>query len=98
MATSLPDWPWPLQALLYVGLDDRARPGGFYVPGLPLSNVRTQLQNAAEQVKPLEADVQNLRVYKQRRAELQTEMDALQKQLATLQTSFLRTSKPISSF
>ena len=37
-------------------------------------------------MKPLESDVQNLRVYKQRRAELQTEMDALQKQLATLQT------------
>ena len=37
-------------------------------------------------MKPLEADVQNLRVYKQRRAELQSEMDALQKQLATLQT------------
>ena len=30
--------------------------------------------------------MQNLRVYKQRRAELQSEMDALQKQLATLQT------------
>jgi type IV pilus assembly protein PilO len=37
-------------------------------------------------VKPLEQDVANLRVYKQRRAELQSEMDALQKQLATLQT------------
>ncbi len=37
-------------------------------------------------MKPLEAEVQNLRVYKQRRAELQSEMDALQKQLATLQT------------
>ena len=30
--------------------------------------------------------LQSLRVYKQRRAELQSEMDALQKQLATLQT------------
>jgi type IV pilus assembly protein PilO len=59
---------------------------GFYVPGLPLSNVRTQLQSAQAEMKPLEADVQNLRVYKQRRAELQSEMDALQKQLATLQT------------
>ena len=55
-------------------------------PGLPLSNVRTQLANAQAEMKPLEADVANLRVYKQRRAELQSEMDALQKQLATLQT------------
>jgi type IV pilus assembly protein PilO len=48
--------------------------------------VRTQLEAAQGDLKPLEADVENLRVYKQRRAELQSEMDALQKQLATLQT------------
>jgi Tfp pilus assembly protein PilO len=86
MATSFRDWPWPLQALFYVGLSVVLILVGFYVPGLPLSNVRTQLQNAQTEMKPLEADVQNLRVYKQRRAELQSEMDALQKQLATLQT------------
>lgn len=56
------------------------------MPGSPLTSVRTQLEAAQAEVKPLESDVQNLRVYKQRRAELQTEMDALQKQLATLQT------------
>ena len=86
MATSFRDWPWPLQALFYVGLAVALILVGFYVPGLPLSNVRTQLQNTQSEMKPLEADVQNLRVYKQRRAELQSEMDALQKQLATLQT------------
>jgi type IV pilus assembly protein PilO len=86
MATSFRDWPWPLQALFYVGLAVVLILVGFYVPGLPLSNVRTQLQNAQAEMKPLEVDVQNLRVYKQRRAELQSEMDALQKQLATLQT------------
>ena len=86
MATSFRDWPWPLQALFYVGLAVVLILVGFYVPGLPLSNVRTQLQSAQAQMKPLEVDVQNLRVYKQRRAELQSEMDALQKQLATLQT------------
>ena len=37
-------------------------------------------------MKPLEAEVASLRVYKQRRTELQSQMDALQKQLATLQT------------
>jgi Tfp pilus assembly protein PilO len=86
MATSFRDWPWPLQALLYVGLTIVLVLAGFYIPGLPLANVRTQLEAAQAEVKPLESDVQNLRVYKQRRAELQTEMDALQKQLATLQT------------
>jgi len=86
MATSFRDWPWPLQALLYVGLTIVLVLAGFYVPGSPLTSVRTQLESAQAEVKPLESDVQNLRVYKQRRAELQTEMDALQKQLATLQT------------
>ncbi len=86
MGTSFRDWPWPLQALFYVGLAVALVLVGFYVPGLPLSNLRVQLQNAQAEMKPLEADVQNLRVYKQRRVELQSEMDALQKQLATLQT------------
>jgi type IV pilus assembly protein PilO len=86
MATSFRDWPWPLQALLYVGLTIVLVLAGFYVPGSPLTSVRTQLESAQAEIKPLEADVQSLRVYKQRRAELQTEMDALQKQLATLQT------------
>jgi Tfp pilus assembly protein PilO len=86
MATAFRDWPWPLQALFYVGLTIVLVLAGFYVPGSPLTTVRTQLESAQSEVKPLESDVQNLRVYKQRRAELQTEMDALQKQLATLQT------------
>ncbi len=86
MATAFRDWPWPLQALFYVGLTIVVVLAGFYVPYSPLTTVRTELESAQAEIKPLEADVQNLRVYKQRRAELQTEMDALQKQLATLQT------------
>src|ERR1700730_15901982 len=86
MATSFKEWPWPLQALFYLGLTVAVIAAAFYIPGLPLASVRAQLQEAQKQEKPLEQDVQNLRVYKQRRAELQSEMDALQKQLATLQT------------
>jgi type IV pilus assembly protein PilO len=86
MATSFRDWPWPLQALLYVGLTVVLILAGLYIPGLPLATVRSQLVSAQADLKPLEDRVANLRVYKQRRAELQTEMDALQKQLATLQT------------
>ena len=59
---------------------------GFYIPGSAGDDVATQLEDAHRREKPLEAEVANLRVYKQRRAELQSEMDALQKQLATLQT------------
>jgi type IV pilus assembly protein PilO len=86
MATRFREWPWPLQALFYVGLAVVLVLAGLYVPGSPLTSIRSELEAAQKDLKPLEADVQNLRVYKQRRAELQADMDALQKQLATLQT------------
>lgn len=86
MATSFRDWPWPLQALAAVGLAVVLILAGLYIPGLPLASVRAQLESSQAELKPLETEVESLRVYKQRRAELQTEMDALQKQLATLQT------------
>jgi len=86
MATSFKEWPWPLQALFYAGLAAVLIVAAFYVPGSPLASVRSQLEAAQSELKPLEADVESLRVYKQRRAELQSDMDALQKQLATLQT------------
>jgi type IV pilus assembly protein PilO len=86
MATGFRDWPWPLQAIFYVALAFVIVAAGFYVPGSPVRNVRSDLEDAQGTLKPLETDVANLRVYKQRRAELQSEMDSLHKQLATLQT------------
>jgi type IV pilus assembly protein PilO len=80
------EWPWPLQAVFYVALAFVIVVAGFYVPGSPVTGVRTDLESAQQQLKPLEQDVAKLRLYKQRRAELQSDMDALQKQLATLQT------------
>jgi Tfp pilus assembly protein PilO len=86
MATAFRDWPWPLQALFFLGLAVVLIAAGFYIPGSPVSSIRTELEAAQQEEKPLAADVASLRVYKQRRAELQSEMDALSKQLATLQT------------
>jgi type IV pilus assembly protein PilO len=86
MLNGFREWPWPLQALLYVGVAIVLVLAGLYMPGLPLAGVRSQLETAQAELKPLESEVQSLRVYKQRRAELESEMDALQKQLATLQT------------
>lgn len=80
------DWPRPVQALLYVGLAFVLVGAGYYLPFSPIQQARTQLQDAQAQEKPLQQEVASLRVYKQRRTELQSEMDALQKQLATLQT------------
>ena len=86
MATSFREWPWPLQAVFYVALAVVIVAAGFYVPFSPVRTVRSDLEAAQNTLKPLEQEVQSLRVYKQRRAELQSEMDALQKQLDTLQT------------
>jgi type IV pilus assembly protein PilO len=86
MATSFREWPWPLQALFFAGLAAVLIALGLFIPGLPNTSVRTQLEAAQNEEKPLQTEVASLRVYKQRRAELQSEMDALQKQLATLQT------------
>jgi type IV pilus assembly protein PilO len=80
------DWPWPLQAMLYLVLAFVIVAAGFYVPGSPVRGIRVDVENAQADLKPLEQDVSRLRLYKQRRAELQSDMDALQKQLATLQT------------
>jgi type IV pilus assembly protein PilO len=86
MAMNFKEWPWPVQALFYVGLAIVLILVGLYVPGLPLQKVRTDLANAQATLKPLDTEVASLRVYKQRKTELQSQMDALQKQLATLQT------------
>ena len=86
MATSFREWPWPLQAVFYVALAVIIVAAGFYLPISPVRTVRSDLEQAQNTLKPLETEVQGLRVYKQRRAELQSEMDALQKQLETLQT------------
>jgi type IV pilus assembly protein PilO len=86
MATGFRDWPWPLQALFFLGLAVVLIAAGLYLPFSPVSSVRTELEAAQQTEKPLQTEVANLRVYKQRRAELQSQMGALQKQLATLQT------------
>src|SRR5215469_10703183 len=86
MATSFREWPWPLQAVFYVALAVVLVAAGFYLPFSPVRTVRNDLEAAQNSWKPLDQEVQSLRVYKQRRAELQTEMDALQKQLDTLET------------
>ncbi|HKQ87138.1 MAG TPA: type 4a pilus biogenesis protein PilO [Candidatus Acidoferrales bacterium] len=86
MASNFREWPWPLQGLLYVAGAIVLVLVGLYVPGSPVAGVRSQLEAAQAEEKPLNDEVASLRVYKQRRAELQSEMDALQKQLATLQT------------
>lgn len=84
MATPFRDWPWPIQGLFAAGMGVLLVVVGLYVP--PIHTVRQQLEDSQARMKPLETEVAQLRVYQQRRVELQGEMDALQKQLTTLQT------------
>ena len=67
------------------GRNDCAGAGGTVDSGAPNQNARGPGGGESE-VGPLRSEVDNLRVYEQRRIELQSEMEALQKQLATLQT------------
>jgi len=86
MATSFREMSWPVQALAFLFLAVILVLAGLYIPMSPVATERVAVDNANAQLKPLEAEVQTLRVYQQRRVELQGEMEALQKQLATLQT------------
>ena len=44
MATAFRDWPWPLQALFFLGLAVVLIAAGFYVPGSPVATVRNELE------------------------------------------------------
>lgn len=86
MATSFREMSWPIQALAFLVLAVVLVVAGLYLPVSPVATERAQVDDANLKLKQLDNEVQPLRVYQQRRVELQSEMDALQKQLATLQT------------
>lgn len=85
MATPFREMSWPIQALAFLVLAVVIVLVGIYVPFSPVAQERVAVDSANAKLKPLEAEVQTLRVYEQRKVELQSQMDALQKQLATLQ-------------
>ncbi|MGH9774488.1 MAG: type 4a pilus biogenesis protein PilO [Candidatus Acidiferrales bacterium] len=86
MATPYREWPWILQLLLAVVLLAALVLAGLYVPGSPVRNRRTELADAQVTEKSLASEVSNLRDFERQRGQLQGEMEALEKQLATLQT------------
>ena len=58
---------------------------GEYVPGSPVASARTQLQTLHQQDTALNQEVSALQVYERRYTEFTQEMNALNKQLDTLQ-------------
>ena len=86
MAMSFKEFPWYIQALAFVALAILLIAAGLYVPGLPVSTARAELQALHQQDTKLNQEVSALQVYERRYAEFQQEMAALNKQLETLKT------------
>src|SRR5579862_4922794 len=85
MAISFKEFPWYIQALVFVALAILLIAAGLYVPGLPISTARAELEALHQQDSKLNQEVSALQVYERRYAEFQQEMTALNKQLDTLQ-------------
>ena len=86
MAISFREFPWYIQALLFVALAALLIGAGEFVPYSPVQQVRAQVEQANAQYATLNQEVNALRVYERRYAEFRAEMEALQKQLDTLRT------------
>jgi len=85
-AISFKEFPWYIQALVFVALAILLIAAGLYVPGLPVSSARADLQALHDNDTKLNQEVSALQVYERRYAEFQQEMVALNKQLDTLKT------------
>jgi type IV pilus assembly protein PilO len=86
MAISFKEFPWYIQALVFVALAILLIAAGLYVPGSPISTARAELGALHDQDTKLNQEVSALQVYERRYAEFQQEMAALNKQLDTLKT------------
>jgi type IV pilus assembly protein PilO len=74
-----------MQILVAVALAVVLVLAGEFVPVSPVQQVRDRLEKAQRERQDLNREVISLQVYKQRYGELKQQMNALQKQLATLQ-------------
>jgi hypothetical protein len=97
MAISFREYPWYLQALVFVALALIIIGAGEYVPGSPVTAMRDSLQAHHTEDSDLNRQVAELQVYERRNAEFKLEMAALEKQLDTLRRSCRKTKKWMSS-
>jgi type IV pilus assembly protein PilO len=85
MAISFREFPWYIQALVFVALAVVVIVAGIYIPISPVATARTQVTQLTDQDRQLKQEVQQLQVYERQYATFNQEMNALQKQLETLQ-------------
>jgi type IV pilus assembly protein PilO len=97
MAISFREYPWYLQALVFVALALIIIGVGEYLPFSPVYNERTQLAANQSKDSDLNRQVAELQVYERRNAEFKLEMAALQTQLDTL-TKIVPEDKEVDEF
>ncbi len=86
MAIAFREFPWYIQALLFVLLAVLLIAVGEFVPLSPIYQSRSHLDKLNADYAKLNQEVTALRVYERRYGEFRQEMEALQKQLDTLKT------------
>ena len=86
MAIAFREFPWSIQALLFVALAVRVSAVGEVPPLSPVYQTRSNLDKLNADYAKLNQEVTALRVYERRYSDFRQEMEALQKQLETLKT------------
>src|SRR5579863_1798024 len=86
MANPFRDMSMIMQALLALAITAVLVVVGIFVPGSPVAQERDEFDKAVRERAQLNQEVTQLQVYRQRYAELKSQMDALNKQLDTLKT------------
>ena len=86
MANPLRDMSVIMQALVALAITVVLVVAGVYLPFSPVALERDEVDKAVRQREQLNTEVTQLQVYRQRYAELKSQMDALNKQLETLKT------------
>ncbi len=84
MAISFREYPWYLQALIFLALALVIIGAGEYAPLSPVATMRNTLQQHHTKDSDLNRQVAELQVFERRNAEFKVEMAALEKQLDTL--------------
>src|SRR6202795_4837528 len=87
MANPFRDMSMIMQALLALAITAVLVVVGIFVPGSPVAQERDEFDKAVRLRAQLNQEVTQLQVYRQRYAELKSQMDALNKQLDTLKTT-----------
>jgi len=86
MAISFREFPFWVQAIIFVLLAGVIFAFGEYVPGLPIQAVRAKRDAAEDNLKKLNEEVRRLQYYDVQKGQLTADIEAMQKELDTLKS------------